>query len=115
MSDKSSLYDLSMIEQIAHGNQDFIKKMINMFIDTMPTAIAEMKDHLENANWPALGAVAHKVKPTIDTMGIASLKEDVRSLEKYGKDMTNLDEVPSMLANFDRVISDVIDDMRSKL
>jgi len=115
VSENSSLYDLSMIEQIAHGNQDFIKKMINMFIDTMPTAIAEMKDHQENGNWPALGAVAHKVKPTIDTLGITSLKEDVRSMEKYGKDLTNLDEIPSMLSNFDHVIGQVIEDMKSKL
>lgn len=103
-----------MIEEISNGNLDFIKKMIAMFITTMPVSIAEMKDHLENSNWPALGAVAHKIKPTIDTMGIATLKDDIRTIESYGKESKNLDELPALVSHVEHVIDAVIQDMKLK-
>lgn len=56
--------------------------MIGLFMETMPPAVLEMKQHLSDKNWAALGAVAHKIKPSIDTMGIDLLKEDIRSIER---------------------------------
>ncbi len=115
MSSDSSLYDLTMIREIAHGNNDFVKKMMSLFIETMPPAIQELKQHLSDRNWASLGAVAHKIKPSIDTMGIESLKEDIRSLERYGKEMSNLDEIPSLMQKVEDILQRVIDDLQSEL
>lgn len=107
------LYDLSMIQEIAHGNQDFIDKMVALFIETMPPAINEIKEHLSNSNWPDLGAVAHKIKPSIDTMGIEILKEDIRSVEKYAKESTNLDELPALVEKVEAVINKITSDLKA--
>jgi HPt (histidine-containing phosphotransfer) domain-containing protein len=109
------LYDLTMIREIAHGNNDFVKKMMSLFIDTMPPAISELKQHLSERNWTALGAIAHKIKPSIDTMGIVSLKEDIRAMERNGKEMSNLDELPELMNKVDAVIQRVIDDLHAEL
>lgn len=109
------LYDLTMIREIAHGNNDFVKKMMMLFIDTMPPALAEMKQHLADHNWANLGAVAHKIKPSIDTMGIDLLKEDIRSIEKSGKEMINLDAVPALMEKLDAVINRIFDQLREEI
>lgn len=115
MSSDGKLYDLTMIREIAHGNNDFVKKMMSLFIDTMPPAIQELKQHLSDRNWNSLGAVAHKIKPSIDTMGIDSLKEDIRSLERYGKEMSNLDEIPALMEKVDSILLLVIQELQSEL
>jgi len=112
---EGKLYDLGMIREIAHGNEDFVKKMIALFLDTMPSAVQEMKQHLAGADWNALGAVAHKIKPSIDTMGIDVLKEDIRSLERYGKESSNLDEIPALLNKVDTVLNRIESDLRAEM
>jgi len=112
---EGKLYNLSMIQEIAHGNNDFVKKMMALFIETMPPALNDLKTHLANSNWHELGGVAHKIKPSIDTMGISSLHEDIRLVEKYGKESSNLDEIPELLNKIDAVINKVIDDLRAEL
>ena len=71
---EGKLYNLEMIKEISHGNNDFVKKMMALFNETMPAAIAELKQHLSASNWSDLGAVAHKIQPSIDTVGIELLK-----------------------------------------
>lgn len=109
------LYDLSMIREIAHGNNDFVKKMVQLFIDTMPPALSEMRQHLNESNWNALGAVAHKIKPSIDTMGIETLREDIRTIERYGKESSNTDELPALMDKLELIINKILIDLRVEL
>lgn len=110
-----SLYDLTMVREISQGNNDFVKKMMSLFIETLPPAIDEIKQHLADKNWGSLGGVAHKIKPSIDTMGIDSLKEDIRTVERYGKDAIHLDELPALISKIEFIIDAVIAQLQTEL
>jgi HPt (histidine-containing phosphotransfer) domain-containing protein len=112
---EGKLYDLTMIKEIAHGNNDFIKKMMQLFLDTIPPALSEMNQHIADQNWPSLGAVAHKIKPSIDTMGIDLLREDIRTLEKNGKDSINLEEIPGLMSKVELVINRIFEQIREEM
>lgn len=112
---EGKLYDLSMIKEISHGNNDFVKKMMLLFIETMPPAIAELKQHLSTSNWSDLGAIAHKIKPSIDTVGIQLLKEDIRTIEKNAKELSNLSDIPVLLEKFEIVLNKVMSDLQSEM
>ena len=112
---EGKLYDLTMIKEIAHGNNDFVKKMMQLFLDTIPPALSEMNQHIADANWPSFGAVAHKIKPSIDTMGIDLLKEDIRTLEKNGKDSINLDDIQPLMNKLELVIGRIFDQLREEM
>jgi len=112
---EGELYDLSMIREISQGNNDFVKKMMSLFIDTLPPAINELKQHLAESNWASLGGVAHKIKPSIDTMGIDSLKEDIRSVERFGKESIHLDELPGLISRIEFIIEAVITKLKTEL
>jgi HPt (histidine-containing phosphotransfer) domain-containing protein len=112
---EGKLYDLTMIKEIAHGNNDFIKKMMQLFLDTIPPALSEMNQHIADHNWPSLGAVAHKIKPSIDTMGIDLLREDIRSLEKNGKESSNLEEIPALMNKLELVINRIFEQIREEM
>ena len=91
------LYDLTMVETISGGDQEFIKKMVQLFIDTMPQNLSELEQALKEENWEMVGKHAHKMKSTIDSMGITSLKEDIRAVEAGGKTKTNLELLPGLV------------------
>ena len=97
MEASEKLYDLTMVESISGGDQVFIKKMVQLFVDTMPQNLNDLQQALKEQNWEMVGKHAHKMKSTIDSMGITSLKDDIRAVEAGGKTNTNLERLPVLI------------------
>lgn len=105
------LYDLSMVQAIAGGDEGFIKKMVQIFLDTMPPSIEQLQRECQNKNWDALSKMAHKMKSTIDSMGIVRLKDVIRNIESNGKLRLDLECMPVHV----KKVSDVLDECTQQL
>ena len=105
ISEMSKLYDLSIVQSVSGGDKAFIRKMILLFIETVPQNLAELNSALRSQNWEQLGKTAHKLKSTVDSMGIKSIHSDIRAVESNAKQQKNLQEIP---AKVDKIVS-VID------
>lgn len=103
-----SLYDLTEIQTISRGNNDFVIKMLKMFLDFAPGNVNEMKEKYAAKDFKGLGELAHTIKPTIDTMGINSLKDIIREIEKAGREGCDKAELPFMLKQVETGIAQVI-------
>ena len=99
------LYNLSLVNDLAEGNTDFVKSLVQIFIDTIPPTSKEMLACIEKAEWEQAGKLAHKLKSTIDTMQIVSIKEDIRFIELNGKNRINTDQIPTIANKVDAVIT----------
>ncbi len=113
-SETEKLYDLTMVSELARGNQEFIMNLSKIFIETVPPTAKEMVEACEQKKWEQMGKLAHKLKSTIDTMNIASLKDDIRAIEKNGKEQKNLDVTVTMVENADKVIRQVSDQLKAE-
>ncbi|MHA4844741.1 ATP-binding protein [Flavitalea antarctica] len=91
------LYDLSMVEAISGGDLDFVKRMVQLFLDTMPDALQDIEVAAGDQRWEALSKMAHKLKSTIDSMGISRLKQLVRTIESNGKTGTDTEQIPALV------------------
>jgi HPt (histidine-containing phosphotransfer) domain-containing protein len=99
VSPEEKLYNLAMVEGISGGDQEFVGRMVRLFLDTMPDSLHEMRESAESGRWEALSKLAHKMKSTIDSMGIVRLKQVVRTIENNGKHMVNVDETLPLVEN----------------
>jgi CheY-like chemotaxis protein len=63
------LYDLSLIQSMAGADAGFMKKMIKLFIDTVPQNVKELTTATKTENWEQVSKMAHKLKSTVDSMG----------------------------------------------
>jgi len=107
------LYDLSMVQSISGGDEGFVKRMVQLFIDTMPPALKELKQEVKQQNWISVGKLAHKLKSTIDSMGIALLKDDIRTIELNGKKAEEVDKIPSLAENVTVIIEKCIEQLKN--
>ncbi len=64
------------------GDQDFMNKMIAVFIEQMPNDLKTMVEAISNNNLEMISQIAHKVKPSIDHMAIEEMHDQVRFIEK---------------------------------
>jgi CheY-like chemotaxis protein len=105
------MYDLSMVESISGGDQSFIVKMLQLFLNTVPASLSEMRSFSDKGAWLELSKVAHKLKSTIDSMGIAELKQTIRDIENLGKAGKDTATIPPMvktvIETMDRVMARV--------
>ncbi len=104
----SRLYDLSMLESVGKGNREFITRMLNLFIDQVPVSVNEMKEAFESQNLPKIKSIAHRIKPSIDNMGIISLKEKIRNIESIAGQGKGNEELKDLIDVLDNTISKVI-------
>ncbi len=82
---RPKLYDTSMVEALSGGDKSFVERMLRLFLDTVPVTLKDLQTSAEAGEWLALSKHAHKLKSTIDSMNIASLKQTIREIEVGGK------------------------------
>jgi PAS domain S-box-containing protein len=94
---EEKLYDLNMVQTISGGDAGFVKKMVQLFLETVPPSMADLQKDTTEQNWVNVSKLAHKLKATIDSMGITRIKEVVRTIETNGKKGEELDKIPGQV------------------
>lgn len=90
--------DLTYLKELAEGSNEFMLEMINSFITDTPQTLNNMDGAFAGKRWPELKVIAHTMKSTADFMGIHSIKETVRNIEKYAEAKTDIGSLPSLIA-----------------
>jgi CheY-like chemotaxis protein/HPt (histidine-containing phosphotransfer) domain-containing protein len=112
---ENKLYDLTMIQSVSGGDKAFIKKMILLFIETVPQNVQELVDATEKTNWELVSKMAHKLKSTIDSMGIRSIRDQIRSVELNAKNQEKLELIPNTVKQIESVVSTCIQQLRKEV
>jgi signal transduction histidine kinase/DNA-binding NarL/FixJ family response regulator len=110
-----SCIDLSYLEEIAEGNSEFVRKMISAFLNQAPGMLNDMKKFTAEKRWKELRGVSHKIKPSLDFVGIHSLKETVGNLEKYSAEESNLELIPGMVKEVNLICTQAIAELEKKI
>ncbi|MFT7229669.1 MAG: HPt (histidine-containing phosphotransfer) domain-containing protein [Bacteroidia bacterium] len=113
MSDEK-LYDLEQLNAIAAGNEDFVIKMVNMFLEMTPGLVGRIEAGLQTQDWPEVRSAAHKMKPSVDMMGVKSLHDVVRSIEGNAKSESNLEQIPELYFKLSETLENVYEQLRNR-
>ncbi|WP_053405325.1 Hpt domain-containing protein [Persicobacter sp. CCB-QB2] len=97
----SKLTDLTYLKSVCDGDSSFMTEMIETFLQGTPEIIDQLKVACKNQNWAEVGAVAHKVKPSITFMGIESMKDLILDIEHSGKDARNVEKLMGKIEEFE--------------
>jgi PAS domain S-box-containing protein len=115
MSANSKLYDLSMVQSVSGGDEGFIKKMVALFIETVPQNVQELSNAVKAEDWDQVAKLAHKLKSTVDSMGIKSIRQEIRTVETNAKQKQSLEEIPSLVGTIESVIGSCIEQLQDLL
>lgn len=79
---KSRLFDLNYLKKISGDNRDFIKEMVQTFVQSVPGLLDKMGTAMESADWITVSRVAHQIKPSLTLLGANQLKDSAILLER---------------------------------
>ncbi len=90
-------YNLSLLHSLSGGDKDFVRRMLTLFLETMPVSMKEMLAANEKGDWISVGNLAHKMKSIIDSMAITGAKNLIRELENNGRHQINTELIPDQV------------------
>jgi PAS domain S-box-containing protein len=80
------LYDLKVLYDIGRDDSEFVEKMIVIFIDQIKEILPNIEAALSSDNFLLMSQLIHKIKPSIESMGIVCITDEIRLLEKITKE-----------------------------
>lgn len=92
-SKEELLYNLNSLYNLSRGNNDFVIKMIEIFIKQTEDTLIKVSEAITTNELTDISKLIHKIKPSVEGMGIKSLMDDVKKLETMDKSQDNKEEV----------------------
>ncbi len=107
-----TLFDLSYLVEISHGDQLFLAKMIALFIEQIPASIAELNLAYSKNGLKQVKAMAHKIKSSIDVLGIASLQDTIRAIENFEPEVQEAQQLDNLIKLLNQTVPLVIEALK---
>jgi len=100
----SNNYDLAQLKALSRGDDGFVRNMIDIFLQHTPSALEEIQGALLEKDYINVAKVAHRIKPSIYSMGISQLDGVAKDIElsakaEEGVDHTALSDKVRFLVN----------------
>ena len=105
------LYDLSALSKLANNDTDFIKSIIDLFLQHMPESVDDLTKALELKDYEALRNIAHRIKPSLQNFGLKSIEEELHLLNSSNSKLVHEDYV-NMVSKITRTLNIVIDQLK---
>ena len=111
-SSENKLYDLTALRIAASNNEEFIQKMIKLFITQTEDGLKTVQESVKNNDLDRVKSIIHQLKPSINTMGINEIKDDLIQLIELAGERKNLHKLPALLSKIDQTLSSAIAQLR---
>ncbi len=108
------LYDLEAIIKMSRGNKEFISKIVRIFVDDTPIAVAQIRKAMDEGDFNTLRSVAHRIKPNIENFGVTTLSQDIRSIETLAAEGIATSELESRIVNLEKIIKTVVESLAAE-
>ncbi len=105
---ENALFDLNKLVLISKGDEEFVKKMVSLFINLIPDVLTQMDQAYNNKDWKKMASLAHRIKPSIQSLSIITLEKDIAALENAATSTYSKVEVFDHLKHMEKVLGEIV-------
>ncbi len=107
--------DLSYLNEISGGDSNFIKEMLELYVNTTAVEASQFTELLNNGDITGIGHLAHKMKAPIQMLGANELFNTIRQLEQIGKNGQGTSDVPGLIHKVQALVKESIEEIQQIL
>ena len=97
-------YNLSKVYALSDNDPEFVMQIITLFITEVPQDLKQIELGIKTKEHKLAYAYAHKIKPTLDLLGMTMAYEEILQVEAWTKVEGKKKEI---LATFDSIVDQV--------
>ncbi|MCG8310269.1 MAG: PAS domain S-box protein, partial [Cytophagales bacterium] len=108
------LYDLSKLVDVSRSGNDFVKKMIDVFLSNTPSAVKRIKEAFDAGDFKTVKKTAHRIKPSVIHLRIDSIVDDIRFIECFSTENQDIAKLSDAIGKVDHTIELVVDKLKKE-
>ena len=105
-------YNLSKVYEISENDNEFALQIVALFLEEVPVEIQSMKNAIELKDYAQTYASAHKIKPTLDLLGMDIAYEDNMQIMNWTKVEGKRKEIKEVFKSLKNRINAAADEIR---
>ena len=79
-------YNLAKVYAISDNDTEFVNEILTLFVNDVPEDLAQIKEGIKKKDHKHAYAYAHKIKPTLDLLGMTVAFEEILQVEAWTKE-----------------------------
>lgn len=87
------LYNLTSLNNLSRSNKELIAKMIAIFVEQTTDIIEKSTIAISQDNFIEVSRLIHKIKPSVESLGITSIISELKLLEKIAKEAKDKEQI----------------------
>lgn len=108
-------FDLQYLRDLSGNDVEFIKEIIQMFIDDAPVLLKQAVVYHKNENITLLKASVHRMKSSVKMMGDHPLAALIERIESHCIGVTVEENLPSLMMQLNRDLTDLVNDLKNEM
>lgn len=105
-------YNLSKVYEISENDSDFALQIVSLFLEEVPGEIQSMKNAIELKDYTQTYASAHKIKPTLDLLGMDIAYDDNVLIMNWSKEEGKRKEIKEVFKSLKTRVSDAVEEIK---
>lgn len=112
-SSNIKLYNLNSLHNLSRGNEEFVQKMISIFINQTTETLIKIEEAISIKDFIEVSRLIHKIKPSVEGIGVTSIIENVKQLEKTAKEAKEEATITALFSDIKSTLEEVIMQLQS--
>ena len=105
-------YNLSKVYALSENDDDFVKAIVSLFVTEVPADMLLIKEGINEGNHQQAYAYAHKIKPSLDLLGMATAFEEVLQVEQWGKNLGKRKEIIEIYKSLEHQVEKAVKEIK---
>lgn len=98
-------YNLSKVYAISDNDIEFARQIVILFTEEVPVEVKNIKKGYKEKDFERVYHAAHKIKPTLDLLGMDFAYEDVIAIENWSREKGKKKEIKEIVKSLKEQIS----------
>ena len=105
-------YNLSKVYAISDNDMEFVNEILTLFVTEVPDDLMQIKNGIKTKDHKQAYAYAHKIKPTLDLLGLNVAFEELLQVEAWAKAEGKKKEIEETFKSLKTRIKDAVKEIK---
>lgn len=105
-------YNLSKVYALSDNDPDFVNEIVALFVTEIPEDLKQIKEGIKKKDHKHAYSFAHKIKPTLDLMGLNVAFEEILQIEAWTKTEGKKKDIKETFKSVNKQVKEAIKEIK---
>jgi HPt (histidine-containing phosphotransfer) domain-containing protein len=105
-------YNLSKVYALSDDDPEFVIQIVTLFVKEIPDDLADIKEGIKKNDHKHAYSYAHKIKPSLDLLGLKTAFEEILQVEAWTKAEGEKKEIKETFKSIKNQVEEAVKELK---